>query len=100
MNMPAFAATRFVRPALRSIAVCFSIFLISSMALVSPAQAEGSVSAATAYWGGGNNSGYNCAGLSSLEAVQSCEVAKRQKWLADDLAYFSSWGTHPILVLT
>jgi hypothetical protein len=78
-----------------AIAVCFSIFLISSMALVSPAQAEGSVSAATAYWGGGNNSGYNCAGLSSLEAVQSCEVAKRQKWLADDLAYFASWGTHP-----
>ena len=44
MNASAFAATRFVRTALRSIAFCFSIFLISTMMMVKPAHASGVVS--------------------------------------------------------
>jgi hypothetical protein len=44
MNTPAFDAKRFVRPALRSIAFCLSVVLISSMMTVKPAYASGVVS--------------------------------------------------------
>ena len=44
MAAPAFDATRFVRPALLSIALYFSIILISSMMMVKPAHAFGTVS--------------------------------------------------------
>lgn len=44
MDAPAFDAKRFVRLALRSIVVCFSVVVISSMTMVKSAQAEGAVS--------------------------------------------------------
>src|SRR5450759_2170460 len=44
------------------------------------------------YYGGSNNSGYNCSGLASLDAVQNCEFAKRNKWLADDLNWLNSFA--------
>ena len=46
MNALAFAAKRLVRPALRSIAFCFSVFLISTMTMVKSAHASGTVTTA------------------------------------------------------
>jgi hypothetical protein len=43
MDTPTFNATRFVRPALRSIVVCSLAIVISSMMMVNPAHAEGTV---------------------------------------------------------
>jgi hypothetical protein len=44
MGAPAFAATRFVRSALRSIVVCLSIIVISMMTMAKPAHASGTLS--------------------------------------------------------
>lgn len=90
MDAPAFSATSFARPALLTIALYVSIILISTMTMVNPAHASGIVSPTTLYHAGGNNSGFNCANMTSLGAVQSCELAKHDKWLADDLTYFNS----------
>ncbi len=92
MNAPAFNATIFVRPALLSPILYISIIMISLMTIINPAYASGIVSSSVLYWGGGNNSGYNCTGMTSLGAVQGCELAKRQKWLADDVTQYSAWN--------
>jgi hypothetical protein len=49
MDAPAFDA-RFVRPALRSIAFCFSVVLISTMTMVKPAHASGTVASINTYF--------------------------------------------------
>ncbi|MCR4304777.1 MAG: hypothetical protein NUV63_11235, partial [Gallionella sp.] len=61
MDALALDATRFVRPALRSIVLYFLVIVISSTTMmIKPAQAEGTVSAAVLYKGGTNNDGYDC----------------------------------------
>jgi hypothetical protein len=57
MDAPAFDAIRFVRPALRSIAFCFSVVLISSMTLVKPAHASGTVASINTYFVAGSGFG-------------------------------------------
>ena len=94
INTPAFD-TRFVRPALRIIALYLSIIVIASITILKPAQAEGTVSPLVTYWGGWNSSGFNCAGLASISAVKSCEMAKGQKITDDAGAYAGKFGIHP-----
>lgn len=55
-----------------------------------PAQASGTVNPSVLYWGGSNATGYNCAGLTSLGAVQSCELAWHDHLLASDLIWLNS----------
>jgi hypothetical protein len=55
MDAPAFDATRFVRPVLLAIALYLSIIAISSMMMVKPAHASGTVPEVTGYSYGGVN---------------------------------------------
>ena len=95
MDAPAFDAQRLVRPALLTIALYLSVIVIASMTMVKPAQASGTVNAATLYYGGSNSSGYNCNGMTSLDAVQGCVVAMHDKWLSDDL---NGLNSNPIIL--
>jgi len=97
MAAPEFDATGFVRSVLRSIVFYLSIIVISSMTMVKPAQAEGAVNPSVTYWGGGNNIGFNCNGMASVSALQDCEKAKREKWLADDHDWLVSRGAGNIV---
>jgi D-alanyl-D-alanine dipeptidase len=56
MDAPAFDA-RFVRPALRSIVFCLTVFLISSMMTVKPAHASGTVASINTYFVAGSGFG-------------------------------------------
>lgn len=67
------------------------------MMLAKPAQAEGTVNPTVTYWGGGNNSGFNCNGMASVSALQDCEIAKRKKWLSDDHDWLVSRGAGNIV---
>lgn len=83
MEAPAFDVKRFVRPDLRSLVFYLLIIVVSSVTIVKPAQASGTVNPSVLFWGGWGSSGnINCAGLPSLNAVKSCELA----WLNDLLA--------------
>jgi hypothetical protein len=73
------------------VALCFLLAAILAMAMIRPAHASGTVNASTLYYGGGTSSGYDCTGTTSLEAVQSCELAMHDKWFANDLAYLSTF---------
>ena len=57
--------------------------------MVKPAQASGTVNSSLVYWGGSNGTGFNCAGLASLAAVQSCELALHNQLLAGDLTNYN-----------
>jgi hypothetical protein len=50
MDMPAFDTKRFVWPALRSIAFCFSVVVIALMMTVKPAHASGTVASINTYF--------------------------------------------------
>jgi hypothetical protein len=50
MDTPAFDATRYIRPALRSIVVCSLAIVISSMTMVKPAQASGTIVQSAPLW--------------------------------------------------
>src|SRR4030067_1753588 len=89
MAAPEFDATGFVRPVLHTIALCFSSIVISSMTMIKPAQASGTVNPSVLYWGGNSASGYNCAGLTSLVAVQSCELAWDGPFLSSAFIWFN-----------
>jgi len=91
MDAPTLASKKLVRPALLTIALYFSVIVIAMITTAKPAQASGTVNASVLYWGGTSNSGYDCTGMTSLGAVQSCELAKRNKWLADDLSYLNGF---------
>jgi len=66
------------------------------MTTFDPVHASGIVNTTTLYYGGGNSSGFNCAGMASVSAVQNCEIARRAKWLADDHDQYVRWGASNI----
>jgi len=68
MDEPTFHATRFVQPVLRVVVLYLSIIVISSMTMIKPAQAEGTVPAVTNYAAAGY-----CTGV-SLDVVVNCEL--------------------------
>jgi hypothetical protein len=57
MDAPAFDA-RWVRPALRFIAFCFSVVLISTMTMVKPAHASGTVASINTYFAASSGFGF------------------------------------------
>ena len=88
----AFDAARIVRPAPLSVVLYLLLLLILPVTMIKPAHASGTVNPTVTYWGGGNNTGFNCNGMVSVSALHDCEIAKRQKWLADDHDWLVSRG--------
>jgi len=72
MVVPALDTPRFVRPALLTIALYVLVIVVSSLTMIKPAHASGTINLATSYWGGPNGSGYNCNGMASYGAVTGC----------------------------
>jgi len=72
MQAPVFVAKRFFRPALRAAFLYIPAIMLSLLAMDNTALAAGNVNLATTYWGGPNGSGYNCNGMASYDAVNSC----------------------------
>jgi len=69
-------ARNFARPAIQSIAVLILI-VISMVVMPRPAKASGIVSPTSiVYWVGDQDHQNSCMGLSSIAAIQSCQLAK------------------------
>lgn len=92
MNAPALDATRMVRPALLTIALYLSVIMISLMAMVKPAHADGQVDSINVYTinSGGFTNG--CIGKASAAEAMQCEVDFTNSYLDGDYAQISSWG--------
>ena len=58
MDAPAFDTKRFVWPALQFFVFCFLVVLISSMAMVKPAHASGTVASINTYFVAGSGFGF------------------------------------------
>lgn len=102
-------ARSLARVALQSTALIL-IIVFSMMTMVKPAQASGTVSATSTYyhvWGPGYILNGSCVGLSSVAAIQSCELAINSKQsscgaatLVDDGRLYGSTNAFRITITT
>lgn len=90
MDAPAFDATRFVRLALRSIVFCFSIIVISSMTMVKPAHASGTVAASTnTYLVGGGQYGTVADYINAATPGAACDI----------VMYWPGYTSHAVVTI-
>ncbi len=90
MAAPASDPMRLVRSASLTVALYSLVIMISSMTMVKPAHAVGTVSTSVTYSGGLSSSSISCNHMDSIDAVQSCTLAGHDHMLAEDVNGFNA----------
>ena len=98
MVAPVLDTTRMVRPALLTIAQYLSVIMISLMAMVKPAHADGQVDSINVYTINSGGSTNGCIAKASAAEAMQCDVDFVNRHLDAEYAQISSWGGYDIAI--